>query len=391
MARRGGAGMHWQKVLIGGSIASAVFILLIAVSGFFLSRYLLARAGPRNLKAPSYLETPSIVTGSDVLLKTIVFEDSRLGSITDISEGDLDPSPGVEIGIAGTRGATLLDENMTTKLSVMFSGRMAHVDIIDADGDNICEYMNRGGMGWSDASLIDHDGNTIWTYGGMPGVDDMASGDIDGDGRKEFVVGFNGGGGVRLLDENGKKTWKKPDGNVWHVEMVDTDRDGDPEIVHSNASGRMTVRDADGEILRRTRLGPYFSKFSLCKWPSKKGRLYALLSEENVIWLFDFDGKAAARLPAPRCGRLGHARGTSVKIKTGQPEYLAVIVEFRHWNRAILYVYDSKKRLVYQEILPEVCASIAAISGNNTRAETLLVGGSGRVWEYRLNTSDDAG
>ena len=56
---------------------------------------------------------------------------------------------------------------------------------------------------------------------GVLSVDDTAAGDVDGDGRLEFVVGFNGGGGVRLLDSTEKMRWRKPDGNVWHVEIAD--------------------------------------------------------------------------------------------------------------------------------------------------------------------------
>lgn len=374
----------WKKTLIGCSIAAGVFIVLVAVSGFFVFRHLsrnIGKIAPGRLDMPSELETPSVLVGSGFLSRSPFFEDARLGSITDIVVSDLGPGPGIEIGIAGSEGVVFLDDDLKTSLSLMFSGWTSHIDIIDTNADGICEFLNRGSWG-RDASLIDHDGNVMWTYGGMPGVDDMAAGDIDGDRLMEFVVGFNGGGGVHLLDENGKQTWKKRDGNVWHVEMVDANSDGHLEIVHSNAGGQLTVRDGEGKIINRARPAAYFSHFSLCRWPTKKDREYALLSENDTIWLFDFDGKTVAKFAAPKCGTLGDARGTPVKIMRDQLEYFAVIVGFRNWKRGILYVYDSTKTLVYQEILPEECASIEAISLDDNETETLLIGGTGRVWQY---------
>jgi len=140
-------------------------------------------------------------------------------------------------------------------------------------------------------------------------VDDMAAEDVDGDGELEFAVGFNGGGGVHLVEADGREAWHRPDGNVWHVEMVDADGDGRPEIVHSNAGGEMKIRNAQGDVMRQDRPPAYFSAFSLCRWPN--GKRHVLFSEEDTIWLLGLDGAAVAEVDAPECGRLGHARGVS--------------------------------------------------------------------------------
>jgi|GEM_PF-1082837 len=371
-----------KKILIGCSIALGSIIVLLAILIFFVFHYL-----PRKqFEVPSELKNPSILKNSNLFTKSvfsnIILRENQLGDVTDIVLGELDPNPGLELGIAGTRGAVLLDsKNFNIKSAVSFDKMLSNVNIVDVNNDGICEFINRGS--WcNDASLIDHNGKTIWTYTGKSGIDDMAAGDIDGNGVREFVVGFNGGGGVHLLDSTGRKQWEKPDGNVWHVELIDVNGDGKLEIVHSNAAGQITIRGKEGNIISRNKPLPYFSDFSLVKWPSKRDKEYVLFSENDIIWLLDFNGKDIAKFDAPKCGNLGHARGVPIKIKSDQPEYFAVVVEFRHWERSILYIYNTSKVLVYQEILPDACSAITAIPIEKPDVETLLVGCKGKVLQY---------
>lgn len=375
--------MNKKKIFIGCSVALGVAIISTAVGGFLTYDYFILPILSSQTEMLEELKTPGVLVGSDFLSKDIYVQNSKLGTITDIAFGEFDPIPEQEIGIVGTNGVIFLDDNRNVKSSVMFSVRAGHVDIVDVNGDNICEYLDRGG-GWQDVSLIDHNGNSIWTYGTFPGVNDIAAGDIDGDGILEFVVGSNGGGGVRLLDRNGKEKWKQSDGNVWHVELVDTDGNGSLEIVHSNAAGQITVRDTKGKIIMQSNPAPYFSDFSLTTWPTKNSRKYALLAEDNTIWVFDFNGKAIAQYNAPLSGSLGHARGIPTKINSDKPEFFAVVVEYSNWNKSLLYIYGQDNSLVYQEILPEACASIASISIDSTDKEALLVGCNGKVWKYFL-------
>lgn len=378
--------MKKKKILIGCSIILGIIIMLLIGAGFLAYRYFISPIISSGMKMPEELNTPRVLVGSDFLLKELFIQDVRLGAVTDIALGEFESGPGPELAIAGSKGALFLDENFNVKSSTMFSVSAGHVEIIDLDGDNIYEFLDRGG-GWQDVSLIDHKGNAIWTYGGMPGVNNICSGDIDGDGILEFVVGFNGGGGVRLLDKNGKEKWKQPDGNVWHVELVDINGDGSLEVVHSNAGGEITVRDNHGRIISQVKPSPYFSHFSICRWPGKKDRKYALLSENDTIWILDFDGKIAMQFNAPKSGTLGHARGVPIKIAYDQPEYFAVIVEFSNWDRSILYIYSPSGVLKYQEILPEASAAIAAIPLGEAGEDMLLIGGNGKVWVYKLKHS----
>ncbi|MFN0315186.1 MAG: FG-GAP repeat domain-containing protein [Burkholderiales bacterium] len=372
---------NWKRLALVSSTALGLLIVLAIIGAFVAYNRFIAPEAPTNLAVPQELTTAGVLLGKDVLAKSTYVQDARLGTVSEIAIGTLDPKQGHRIVIVGSKGALFLDGSAQPQSFVLFSVHASHVNILDVDGNGIFEFVDRGG-GWQDVSLMDHKGNAIWTYGGIPGVDDLAAGDLDGNGILDFVVGFNGSGGVRLLDRAAKEIWKQPDGNVWHVELADADADGKPEIIHSNAEGKMTVRDGDGKAIRSMKLGPYFSFFSLARWPDKKSAQYALFAEDNVIWLFDFFGKSVAQFAAPASGSLGDARGVPFRIRIDHPEYFASVVAFANWDKSVLYVHGPTKNLVYQEIIPEECPSITSIPSETGIKEDLLVGCDQTVFRY---------
>ncbi len=264
---------------------------------------------------------------------------------------------------------------------VPFEKRQDHVNFIQLNSQGVYGFMNRGA--WcSDARVMDETGKLIWSYGaGGNGIDDMVSGDIDGDGLLEYAVGFNGGGGIHLLNNQGKKLWEFPDGNVWHVEIADVDGSGQRRIVHSNAAGNITVRDKDGKIISKTKPKPYFSHFSLIRWPDTSAPERLLLVEDNTIWIFDASANVLAKFVAPDSGSLGEGKGIIIS-GDGEKRVLATIVDYENWHRSILYLHDLSGNLLYQEILPESCPAITTFPGNNPNSK-LLIGCEGKVIEYQ--------
>jgi hypothetical protein len=374
--------MKLKVFLIGCATVLVLAFLGLLIGGYIMYRRMgsLSPGAPGRLEMPAALKTSGVRVGKGFLKQDVFLSNPGLGKVTDIVWGELDPKPGPELGIAGTDGAVFAGKNAGVKSSVNYGGNFDRVSIIDVEGDGVCEFINSGS--WiSKAALVNHDGAVVWRYGGSSGVDDMAAGDVDADGIKEFAVGFNGGGGVDLVGKDGKKRWNKSDGNVWHVEMVDTDHDGRDEIVHSNAGGEITIRDSMGDIVLSARPGPYFSSFSLVRFPTRTSPLYLLQAEDDYTWLFDLEGKTFCKLPAPGCGDLGDAFGTPVVLRKGKP-HLAVLVEFNNWNKSILYVYDPGGKLVYQEVIPEDCAAIAALALDDSGTEALLIGAPGKVLKY---------
>ncbi len=376
--------MDVKKVIIGSCVAIVLFgALFIGASIWILPRLMAWMPSPPPEPAPEP-SSPVVTKGSGLFIRELLVEYVPTGTVTDIAFADLDSDGVPEIGIAGNSGAVLLDQHYNVKFSVSFKSRPKHVDIIDVEGDGNCEFINTGHWG-SNPRLFDHDGSTRWSYGGaMPGVDDMCSGDIDGDGELEFVVGFNGRGGVHLLQADGKRQWKKPDGNVWHVEMVDTDGNGSLEILHSNARGEMKIRDAEGNVLSSTRPPGFLARFSLCNWPDKTGPQRVLHLDGDKLTVLNFDANVVAKLQATALEGAVTLAATPVRLKKNEREYFAAIAGVYVNDQATLWVYDANKKLIYEETIPEHCAAIAALDLDDSGTDAILVGGQGRIYEYTL-------
>lgn len=197
----------------------------------------------RILSGEDIAPSPTVTVGKGFFEKKLVVHDATLGAVTDII---LDPTSEAALGVAGLQGAVFLKDDHSVVSRVTFDVPDRHssptrIQFVATKTKGVWEFLDRGGHGWSDASLYGKDGHLLWAYGGMPGVDDMAAGDLDGDGQPEFVVGFNGAGGLRCLDDTAHEQWRKMGGNIWHVEIVDMDGDGKPEIIQHRCSRR--IRD----------------------------------------------------------------------------------------------------------------------------------------------------
>lgn len=372
-----------RNIIIGCAVAAGVVVIVligIAVVGGFLF-YGSYMKNPPQLKVPPALTTPRVLQGGNLLSKKAIFTSHAVGDVTGIAGG-----PGVagsSTEIVGLSGAAVLDSKYKPLRLIFFQRQWSQVDIVDVEGDGVCEYLSRGS--WSSPStLIGHNGSILWTYRSGSGVDDTAAGDINGDGLLEFAVGFNGGDGIHLVDSKGKQVWRKPDGNVWHVEMVDTTGDGRPEIVHSNAAGQITIRDAKGNVISSAKPSEYFSSFCLCRWPAKGRQWLAVQGGNGRVYVIDLNGKTVSTLSAPYSDRFADPRSATVRLDKGKPEYLAVLLCNDKWDRLLLLLYDSTDALVYEECIEGSYGTVAASAPDKSGVQTLLVGSRGCVVQYRM-------
>ena len=387
---------------------------------------------PREI--PAELREPRIVLGQDFLTRKVFLQAtqtetvtrilSKIGTVDDIAVGELDSSQGIDVVIAGKNGAIITDYSGVKRLHTMYDFEiekrkfsifdfpnphtlLGDIRIIDIEGDQVCEYLGRGST--DGAAIFAHDGKRLWSYvrtlNEKTSIEDLAPGDVNGDGILEFIAGWNSWNNIdkdriALLDRYGKQKWTEPVDYIYsQAEVVDVNGDGKNEIIHSNGSN-MTIRNAQGSILKVIKMPFYFSHFALCNAPGTN-KPHILAVEDGAIWLTDFEGKVTARFDAPLSKvsvtpyktppldivwdseSVYKAKGTLVKFSDTGPEYLAIIANFAVIERSLLYLFSAEGKLVYQEVIPAECNAIAVLPKSEGKmSQALLVGGEQIVWRY---------
>ncbi len=342
---------------------------------------------------PSDLE-PGILEGEDLLTRRLVVGDRRLGPVTDMRAGKLDPAPGVELCIAGSGAALFTDLKGAVKASVVLQKERyptyAH-RIVDADGDGTCEFLH---LTFDGVTLKDHSGKKLWSHD-LRGGGDCAAADLDGDGKLEFALGSSAGF-VELLNHKGELLWRTKVGATLDVEIARGPGPGlplilctsDNKIVHLNRAGKILSR-------RQTRYRGYFGAFSVARYPGHNSKERLLRFHKDNICVMSLSGKTLVEtLPSPS-GYLPPLKTTPVRFQEDKPPYSAASGRYLcqggrmfglRATITVLYVFDSSGALVYHEVFEskEGGNAVLAIPDGASGREKLLVGGDGKVWEYTL-------
>jgi hypothetical protein len=331
----------------------------------------------------------------DFLIKSELLTTPEIGMITDIVQHDYDPTEGNEIVVAGLNGAVIYDKNLNVIKTITYGPYSTAINIIDVEGDNIPEFINRGSWG-EVSSLIDKDGNTLWTAPEGDGIDDMAAGDINGDSYVEFAVAHNGSTGVNVYDHTGNLLWNNTEcGNVWHIEIEDIDSDGIDEIIHSGDS-QTNVMDGSGNFIKKPTFfsnGAYITDFSMIRWPDSKSdfHLVSYVHYQNMppkVFISNLDSQMVAELEAPGGTNTDTALSSLVQFQPDESELLAVLVPseiYSHTGSALLFVYDKSCALIYTDQIPINANSLAVVELDDSVA--LLAGSDSIVYQYKFKNS----
>ena len=110
---------------------------------------------------------------------------------------------------------------------------------------------------WDDSVVaFNSAGKALWKETSGDAIDDIWAADLDGDGRDEVIVGYNGSGGLHVFDHAGVRRWKNTElANVWHVTAGDLVGDKKKEVICTSSASRVHIFDADGKALQQLDAG----------------------------------------------------------------------------------------------------------------------------------------
>ena len=364
----------WVWVGLGcGLIALLVvgLIVLLVVVG--------AKAVKEIAEDATTTETAGVKVGAGLLTRRDLCRSSDIGTVSQLIPGEA--ANQYKLGVVHNQGYGVLTQDGVYHPKVTFSQRAERAEAIDVEGDGTLEFLSRGSWG-SEPCVFDFTGAVRWEAHGASGANDMAAGDTDGDGRLEFAVGYNGGGGVELLNSAGKRRWQKPAANVWAVTFVDTDGDGKPEVVHSNAGGECTVRNpATGAEIssRNTGTMTYFSHFTKAPvGPAMEPRLvFTSRGHFNVVKPDGSDLQSYTCSAASMVDNVVRAASYAVAGKPG----IAAVISSPMSGGALCW-FDASGSMLYYEELGQPAEAITTAVLTKGSGPALLVGAEGVVWAY---------
>jgi hypothetical protein len=412
--------LNKKKWLIIGSLVAFFGCVIVAAAVVFIYTFY-SRIRSMMPETPPDLRQARVVLGSELFQKDKLIpseggnQKSRsIGEFEDIAVGNLDGKDGTDIVVAGRNGAALFDMEGRKQSQVLFEKptsainkildidrlrSIGDIQIVDLENDGKCEYFGSGSI--DGTAVFDHQGKQLWQYGergiGNPYIKDMAVGDLDGDGTKEFALLNNG---LEMLDSAGRVKWSKPrDVPNYNIAIGDIDNDGKPEIINTGWGGCF-ISDAKGDLLKTIRMPVFSSQFETCKLPDKK-ELSLLTVYEGFIWILSFEGKTLYQWEIPlsrfvsetKNDEFGSREETSVyttksvwgKFFKDQPECLDVVTRFAGLDSSVFYIYNQAGQLLYQEVLPEESQAIALVPHNgNNQMSDLLIAGRKTVWRYAV-------
>src|SRR5215471_10007199 len=295
-----------KAVLIGCSAVAFVVVALLGVGAFFVYRAFRSSLAELS-KAPPELSQTGVLAGDGLLAKDIFSNDRRLSKIQAMVFGQVDAGDSDELCAVSGFGAMFLDSGGAVKRYVPYGmqqvkvlgtklnaagARISRFQIVDLGGAGQCSFLARGGAMGSE--LIGHDGKSVWLLGGLDPrthPTDMIAGDLNGDGKIEFVGLYElGDKGVVLYDASLNELWSKPEMQASHVELLDAE--GGKKSIACSTYKRINILDSQGNSLKTLEIPTYFRhEFKILTWPPSSGTEYLMCSDEDRVDLYDLNGK----------------------------------------------------------------------------------------------------
>ena len=228
--------------------------------------------------------------------------------------GDLDGDGTDEIVLAGPGPSSrveALSASLEPLWSVTFTGAVeaTRLLVVDLDGDGRREIVVGDAKGKLYA--LSGAGKLLWsgTAGSAAGEDAVVRGLDDvrtGKGQKARRVAFALRGGLLgVIDGKGDSVWTATGDKVRRLRTVDLDGDGVSEILTGHEQGGLTIRSADGRTLSSTTLGDAVTELRAVEVDgdparpevaagSKRGGVRVLRGNGGAVFTASVPGKVSA-------------------------------------------------------------------------------------------------
>jgi hypothetical protein len=224
--------------------------------------------------------------------------------------------------------------------------------------------------------VFNSDGRKILQLPDEYPVKDAEAGDLNGDGKKEIVVGYGGSGGLAAYDLSGEEVWAREAGECGAVAIADVNGDGVNEVLNSDGYGYMVMSDNQGRELSFDTKYKFFSRFRMTNWHDtfKRDKIISIMAE-GLAYVSDSKLKTLAKLSIFGYAGSVYFRGRAFSFHNN-PYYAAVLSNFN--GPAVFFVFDGEGNTVYEECFAE------SGGGLYIGPKGILVGLNNRVVKYSL-------
>jgi hypothetical protein len=362
-------------------IVSLLGLLVLGTSGC---------VGSGSSQQPDWMR-PGVRVGSGRLEKTLFLNLSGMGSVTDIQLDKLHSPGKIELGVTGNYGAKFFDEHGKPVASVDF--QVQEPDGPRVSSEIVRQFHSTGPLFFRHAfsfdSLADSNGKEIWRTSYVSNA--RTFGYVGQDGAPEFFFAKQDDS-VEALNVSGATLWQtRKVGWADNCELVGSKDTG--RSVLAEVGGKLVTLSLDGTIVSKA--GPaievedVFSDFSVVHWPAVCQADCLLVSGNDRFFLLTSDAQRIVAALGPAIFAM-NARGLAVRLHQNEPPLLAVAGLLPYQGQWVgfsavhgeLFVFDAHGKLVYYEVLPEPVEALGILPADDGKTETLLVGGTEKVWRY---------
>ncbi len=225
-------------------------------------------------------------------------------------------------------------------------------------------------------------------------VTDIKFGQLDPNDGLEYCIAGNMGAIFRDEDGNqfGYKRFKSNKSPVREYEIVTDGRSGKCSFRADSIApwNKARSRDIPRKIDKRF---PY-GEIAIASFPTMNDEPHFIIfqNETGKYLVLNKEGIKKAELDMRY---LSDLKGIPIRFKSDEPPYFAVLGKMCFQGtlvgfkaiRAALFVFDSNQKLVYHEVLEDETSvygtAILSVPSGNKDESALLVGCTGRVWEYK--------